>query len=229
MLKKEIANTNQVPDYLKSYGNKGTDDITVAAAEPQLKIIHNQENLGNMGEFYTTDNETNHGDKITVNIVHQEEEWLLFGEVDGKDKVLKRSRTVGIWDDGSKMEEEETYKNKHFQFYVVIGDDPIPKKLSLKGSEKSKIARAILVTAQASGLPIFAKDYTFTTEIVKGKAFDYALLKHSIGGFVTKERAEFLNKIHDQLIAAKGKGNDEAKCSLEPMPNAQKPVMIDLD
>lgn len=173
-----------VPEHLKQYSTDSVDDIK-GEQRPVLKLLHKNTEEGDIGEFYIEDEMRNLGSSAEIIIVHHDIVWRLYNS---SLEFVAQSKTEGVWDNGSAMTEEEVWKNKNIDIYVLTKGSPMPKRFTFKGTSFGN-GLELLKSAKRLALPIFAKKYTLKSNIIKGK-LSYAVAAFSIGDFCNEDECK---------------------------------------
>lgn len=208
-----------MPAWMTEYSGEGKEDIdSEALSQSIIKIIQKSskefdDGEAAIGDLVDPSTNENFGDKISFVVVKIEKAWRLFND---SHKLEKWSDDGIAWNDGVRLSEEETWKNKSLDFFVLLTSDEdeemtvesLPRIITFKGTsfKAGKNLNTTLAKRISKGEPIFLRKYELSTEEQKNEKGKFAVAKvKMLQGFVSEDIAKQAKSIRAMVKNVKAK------------------------
>ncbi len=155
-----------VPNYLGAYKDSG---VTVPATEISLPYMslgqssHKAVKSGEVkyGEIYNSVTKQSFGAETEIAVIDFKIDWKEF---DKSGSILRSSTDGKTWNTGAAFTEEETWKHKFYNYFILVVSDesPLPYILSFAHTSAKtgkNLLNIIAQTTNLKGLPPFTKTY----------------------------------------------------------------------
>lgn len=185
-----------MPDYLQGFANTGVGMPEIDMKElrvPMLKMVQLQGEAfdttkDNFGNIYDNISLEDLGTSIDIVVVDFNPSWIKWSS----ERKMIGFSTDGInWTKGeyagqtlAQTEGDDAFKCKHYNFYVLLLDNGVPRKLpyriSLSGMSAKvgdRIYQIISTKAIAAGYPMFSFIFNLTTTREKGEKGAYSIFR----------------------------------------------------
>jgi hypothetical protein len=140
------------------------------------------------GHFYDSITLDDYGTNVEVIVLHRDVSWSKFD----KNGVMEgRSDDGKFWEDGTELTDDEKYKKRFQNFYVLIRQalSPVPVILSFSGIQSKNgrnFSNLINKIGQSDNLPMHSRSYIISTNYDGSNYIKHA----NPGTFLNKEEYE---------------------------------------
>jgi hypothetical protein len=206
-MSKEIATKKDkelaVPSYMSSFAGQGAEDISADLVEKSfLQLAHEDKDDAKFGEWYNSTTGESHGKDVVITVCKITRNWRKFNS----DFQLEASSTDGLnWDNGDKISEDEKWQCAFIDMFVLLNEsaDDMPSIVSFRGTSfktGKKLATTLARFARGCNEPIFARNYTLSSDEAKKGSKSYAVAKYKMNpGFNSEQTVKIAAKVRQLL------------------------------
>lgn len=184
----------------------------------QLKLVQSSDNGDEPGNFIDSVTKADYGTEINFIVVKHEKKWMVFND---DSFALEKSSIDGIrWEDGTELNEDETWRALFQIFYVLIPGHFTAYPLQLSFSKTSakegkKLLNFLNRFSRSNKEPIYARTYTLQsdTQVDPKKKKKYYVKTVTLGDYVTEEQYKFAKEVNKMIKVCESKPieNQEAE------------------
>jgi hypothetical protein len=228
-----------MPDYLKGYSDQGIGIPEVDVKElrvPMLKMIQLQgteydEAKGNFGHIIDSISAEDFGDQIEIVVVDYKPNWIKW-ETGGR-RMIGFSENGKTWEKGdlqgqliADTEGDNAFKCKHYNYYVLIIENGVPRKLpyrisfsGMSAKAGDKIYQVLAQKAIAQKMPMFALGFTVRSIKTKNDSGSFTVFEVDLKPAYTSENvAKVAAEMYQMLKDENTKIIDDNEVKIDPTP-----------
>lgn len=195
------------PDYIT--GGDSSKDMDISADDIKFSYLTVGQAMSNAvqdgivkkGDFYDSITRKNFGDSVEIIILKQTKVWKLFENR----KLINTSSDGEYWGDGTKLSEEQIWRNLNIIFFVIVKGhlEPFPLSLGFKSKDKDSglaLGKLIKVNTASGKEMIYSRYYKLISKEIdnpSGKSFIKCIAAK--WGYISKDEHDYIERLHKEI------------------------------